>query len=211
MSENGPPTVLVVEDEPDVAEIYRRWLQSAYDVRLAADGEAAMAAVDGSVDVVLLDRMMPQMSGGEVLREIRDRGIDCRVAIVTAVDPDFDVVEMGFDAYVTKPPEREELFETIDRLVDRADLDDDLQEYYSLVARRSALETEKTDAELAESDQYDDLLNRIDDARSAADDDLGDMGLDTEFVGAVREIMDDETVDGVTGGESSDGTEGGAE
>ena len=211
MSENGPPTVLVVEDEPDVAETYRRWLQSAYDVRLAADGEAAMAAVDDAVDVVLLDRMMPEMSGGEVLREIRDRGIDCRVAMVTAVDPDFDVIEMGFDAYVTKPPDREELFETIDRLVDRADLDGDLQEYYSLVARRSALETEKTDAELAESDQYDDLLDRIDDARSAADDDLGDMGSDTEFVGAVREIMDDETVDGVTGGESSDGTEGGAE
>jgi DNA-binding response OmpR family regulator len=211
MSENGPPTVLVVEDEPDVAEIYRRWLQSAYDVRLAADGEAAMAAVDGSVDVVLLDRMMPQMSGGEVLREIRDRGIDCRVAIVTAVDPDFDVVEMGFDAYVTKPPEREELFETIDRLVDRADLDDDLQEYYSLVARQSALEAEKTEAELAESDQYDDLLDRIDDARSAANEGLGDMGSDPEFVGAVREIMDEEAGDDGTGGESTDGTGGGAE
>ena len=211
MSENGPPTVLVVEDEPDVAETYRRWLQSAYDVRLAADGEAAMAAVDDAVDVVLLDRMMPEMSGGEVLREIRDRGIDCRVAMVTAVDPDFDVIEMGFDAYVTKPPEREELFETIDRLVDRAELDENLQEYYSLVARRSALEAEKTEAELAESDQYDDLLDRIDDAREEADDDLGDMGSDSEFVGAVREIMDEEEIEGVIGGESTDGTGGGAE
>ena len=211
MSDNGPPTVLVVEDEPDVAETYRRWLQSEYDVRLAADGEAAMAAVDDTVDVVLLDRMMPEMSGGEVLREIRDRGIDCRVAMVTAVDPDFDVIEMGFDAYVTKPPEREELFETIDQLLDRAELDDNLQEYYSLVARRSALEAEKTESELAESDQYDDLLDRVDNARDEADDDLGDMGSDPEFVGAVREIMDEEEVDGVIGGESTDGTEGGAE
>jgi DNA-binding response OmpR family regulator len=211
MSDNGPPTVLVVEDEPDVAETYRRWLQSAYDVRLAADGEAAMAAVDDTVDVVLLDRMMPEMSGSEVLREIRGRGFDCRIAMVTAVDPDFDVIEMGFDAYVTKPPDREELIDTIDRLVDRADLDGDLQEYYSLVARRSALESEKTEAELAESDQYDDLLDRIDDARDAAGDDLGDMESDAEFVGAVREIMDDEDVDGATGGESTDGTAGGAE
>ena len=211
MSENGPPVVLVVEDEPDVAETYRRWLQSTYEVRLAADGEAAMAAADDAVDVVLLDRMMPEMSGGEVLEAIRDRGIDCRVAMVTAVDPDFDVVEMGFDAYVTKPPEREELFETIDRLLERAELDDDLQEYYSLVARRGALEAEKTETELAESDEYDELLDRIEAAREAADDDMGDMGSDSEFVGAVREIMNDETEGTITGGESIDGAEGGTE
>ncbi|WP_435115821.1 response regulator [Halolamina sp. C58] len=199
MSESEAPVVLVVEDEPDVAETYRRWLQSDYEVRLAADGEAAIVAVDETVDVVLLDRMMPEMSGGEVLREIRERGIDCRVAMVTAVDPDFDVVEMGFDAYVSKPPQREELFETIERLLDRADLDEELQEYYSLVARRSALEAEKTDAELADSEQYEELLNRIDEAETDADDELGDMSSDTEFVGAVREIVDEELPDGAEG------------
>jgi len=192
MRDTGPPVVLVVEDEPDVAETYRRWLQSTYDVRVAADGAAAMAEIDESVDVVLLDRMMPEMSGEAVLREIRDRGMDCRVAMVTAVDPDFDIVEMGFDAYLTKPPEREELFETIERLLDRAELDGDLQEYYSLVARQSALQTEKSETELADSEEYAALTDRIDAAREAVDEELGDMASDTAFVGAVREIMDDE-------------------
>jgi len=209
MSENGAPVVLVVEDEPDVADTYRRWLQSSYDVRVAPDGETALTKVDDSVDVVLLDRMMPEMSGGEVLREIRDRGIDCRVAMLTAVDPDFDVVEMGFDAYLSKPPQRDELFETIDRLLERAEIDDGLQTYYSLVARRSALETEKTEAELADSDQYAELLDRIEAARADADEELGDMSSDTEFVGAVREIVNDDSVAG-TGGEF-DETDGGTE
>jgi len=59
--------------------------------------------IDETVDVVLLDRMMPGMSGQEVLAAIRERGLDCRVAMVTAVDADFDVIEMGFDEYLGKP------------------------------------------------------------------------------------------------------------
>ena len=192
MGESDTPVVLIVEDEPDVAETYRRWLTATYDVRVAVDGAEALEAVDDTVDVVLLDRMMPEMSGEEVLAEIRDRGIDCQVAMVTAVDPDFDIIEMGFDEYVTKPPERDELFDTIERLLERADLADDLQEYYSQVARRSALEAEKTEAELAASEEYDELLDRIDQHHDAVDDGLGDMASDADFVGAVREIMEDE-------------------
>jgi DNA-binding response OmpR family regulator len=192
MTETGSPVVLVVEDEPDVAETYRRWLDSSYDVRIAASGREALERFDDTVDVVLLDRMMPEVSGGEVLDGIRDSDHDCRVAMVTAVDADFDVIEMGFDAYVDKPPDRDELESTVERLLERATLDDELQAYYSLVARRSALSEEKTEAELQASDEYAALLEDIEAAREAADADLGDMASDPEFVGAVREIVDEE-------------------
>jgi len=192
MDETDPPVVLVVEDEPDVAETYERWLRADHDVRVADDGATALEILDEAVDVVLLDRMMPGISGKEVLRKIRERGVDCRVAMVTAVDPDFDVIEMGFDEYLTKPPERDELLETVDRLVDRASLDDEMQEYYALVARRSALEAAKTDEELADSEEYDDLVDRIEAERKTVDDDLGDMASDADFVGAVREIVDED-------------------
>ena len=192
MASAGPPIILIVEDEPDVAETYERWLQSTYDVRVAASGAEALELLDENIDVVLLDRMMPEMSGGEVLIEIRDRKFDCRVAMVTAVNPDFDVIEMRFDAYVTKPPERDELLATVDRLLDRASLDVEFQELYSLVARRSALQAEKTDTELAASDEYAGLVERIESKRKTVDADLGDLASDTEFIGAVREIMDDE-------------------
>lgn len=191
MTDRDEPVVLIAEDERDVAEGYELWLGDRYEVRLAADGREALDAVDDSVDVVLLDRMMPELSGKEVLREIRERGIDCRVAMVTAVEADFDVIGMGFDAYITKPPERRELIDTIERLLDRAAAEENLRTYHSLMARKGALETQKTEDELAESDEYRELLDRIEAARNEADDALGDMGSETEFVSAVQDLAGD--------------------
>lgn len=190
MTESEQPVVLIVEDEPDVAETYQRWLRSDYDVRIASTGSEALDQLDDTIDVVLLDRMMPGMSGAEVLDEIRDRDVGCRVAMVTAVDPDFDIIAMGFDEYVTKPPTSDELCASVERLVERATLDDELQEYYSLVARRSALQSEKAVEELEASNEYSDLLDRIEAKRQAVGASLGDMASDTDFVGAVREIVD---------------------
>lgn len=190
MNRPDPPVVLVVEDEPDVAETYVRWLGD-YAVRRAETGADALAQLDETVDVVLLDRMMPGMSGAEVLEEIRSREVDCRVAMVTAVDPGFDIIEMGFDEYITKPPDREQLVGTVDRLCHRATLDDDLQEYYSLVARRSTLEAEFAESRLESNDEYAELVERIATHRAAVDDVMGDMASDSAFIGAVREITGD--------------------
>ncbi len=188
MSES--PVVLIVEDEPDIAGIYELWLQDSYEVHLATTGKEALTRLDDTeIDVVLLDRMMPQMSGGVILAAIREREIDCRVAMVTAVDPDFDIIEMGFDEYITKPPVRDELHDTVERLLDRATLNDGLQEYYSLVSKRSALQSKLSDEELNASDEYAELVEHIESHRTTVDDVMGDMASDTEFVGAVRELM----------------------
>lgn len=188
MTEQGKPVVLIAEDEQSVAEGYELWLGDQYETRLASDGQEALDIVDDTVDVVLLDRMMPERSGKEVLRIIREEGIDCRVAMVTAVEPDFDVIEMGFDAYITKPPERQELFDTIDQLLNRATVSDAFQTYYSLMARKGAIQTQKTDAELADNEDYQELLDRIETMRETVNDGLGDMESEIGFVSAVREV-----------------------
>jgi len=190
MTDQEQPVILIAEDEQSIAEGYELWLAGEYEVRLAADGQEALDMVDHTVDVVLLDRMMPELSGERVLRNIREREVDCRVAMVTAVEPDFDVVEMGFDAYITKPPERQELLTTIQQLLDRAGVDDAFQQYHSLMARKGALQTRKTEEELAKNEAYQELLDRIEAQRAEVDDDLGDMGSDIDFVGAVRELED---------------------
>ncbi|QLD90152.1 response regulator [Natronomonas salina] len=190
MSETDGPVVLVVEDEPDVAETYELWLAGTYDVRLAASGTEALELVDDAVDVVLLDRMMPGMSGDEVLAEIREQGYDVRVAMVTAVDPDFDIVEMGFDDYVTKPPTQESLRGTVEDLLARGNHVDTVQEYRALLAKRTALEAEKGDAELAESDAYADLQSQIEAVEAELDDQEDRLLDDSEFVGAIRDFED---------------------
>ena len=180
--------MLVVEDEPDVGETYELWLAGDYEVRRAASGAAALETLDEDVDVVLLDRMMPSMSGNEVLAELRERGHDARVAMVTAVDPDFDIVEMGFDDYVTKPPTREALVETITDLLERNERADRVREYQSLLSKRTLLETEKSEAELAESDAYARLEERIEALERDIEADEDRFLNDSEFVGALRKF-----------------------
>ena len=119
MSESDPPVVLIVEDEPDVAETYKLWLQGDYEVRMGQNGDEGLELLDESVDVVLLDRRMPVVSGNEVLAAIEERDLQCRVAMVTAVDPDFDIVDMGCDDYVVKPVTRDRLLEVVEVLDER--------------------------------------------------------------------------------------------
>jgi DNA-binding response OmpR family regulator len=178
------PTVLVVDDEAGITDLYAEWLSEDYGVRTAYSGEEAFEELDDSVEVVLLDRRMPDMSGDEVLEELRERGIDCRVAMVTAVDPDFDVLGMGFDTYVVKPTTEEELLDTVETLLQRSSYDEQAQEYFSLAARRAALEANKPRAELEASDEYADLERRLDELRGALDDtftELDDEGFRAAF------------------------------
>jgi DNA-binding response OmpR family regulator len=147
-------TVLVVDDEREVTDAYALRLRQRYgDVRTAYGGEEALAAMDDEVDVVLLDRRMPY-SGDRVLGEIREEGYDCRVIMVTAVDPGFGIVDMPFDDYLCKPIDREDLFAAVDQQLDAASYDDPLTEFFSLTAKLAVLEAERSPEQLAESGEY---------------------------------------------------------
>jgi len=191
MSEPDPPVILIVEDEPDVAETYKLWLQGDYEVRMGENGDEGLELLDESVDIVLLDRMMPGLSGDEVLSEIRERDLGCRVAMVTAVEPDFDILGMGFDAYLSKPIRSEQLYDTVTNLLERSEYDSLLQEYYALVEKQATLEATKSSAELAESDRYASLTEEIAERRESLDDALGGIG-DDDFIATLRGLSNGE-------------------
>ena len=174
MSEQSP-LVLVVEDEPDLADLYAAWLGDEYRVRTAYGGQEALEhldEVDDDVDAILLDRRMPGLSGDEVLSAVRERGIDCRVAMVTAVEPDFDILKMGFDDYLVKPVTSDTLRDTVEGLLRRGEYDTEMQELFSLTSKKAMLETEKSATELADNDEYERLTDRINELRSRADESL---------------------------------------
>jgi DNA-binding response OmpR family regulator len=170
------PTVLVVEDEPDLADLYATWLDGEYAVRTAYGGRDALAAIDGTVDVILLDRRMPDLPGDEVLATVRDRGIDCRVAMVTAVEPDFDIVAMGFDDYLVKPVSKEALRGTVENLLQREKYVDGVGELFSLASKKALLESEKGPADLERSEEYQELTERLDALRENLDETLESLG-----------------------------------
>jgi len=152
-----------------VAELYSTWLASEYDVRTAYSGQDALEAVDQSVDVVFLDRQMPRMSGDEVLTSIEERGIDCRVVMVTAVDPDFDIIEMPFDDYLTKPVDGSALLDSVASMLTRDSYDEQLQEYFSMASKKAALESEKNTVELDAHEEYHEVSQRVEQLREEAD------------------------------------------
>jgi DNA-binding response OmpR family regulator len=154
-SADGRPTVLVVDDETEVADVLALKIRERYETRVAYGGREALESMDETVDAVLLDRRMPDVHGDEVLAEIRDRGYDCVVVMTTAVDPDLNILEMDFDDYLSKPIETETLLATLDQQLDsRRSSDPKLEEFFSVVSKLEVLESELTPAELAHSDEY---------------------------------------------------------
>jgi DNA-binding response OmpR family regulator len=89
--------------------------------------------------------------------------------MVTAVDPDFDIVEMGFDDYLTKPVMHEDLDDAVETMRERDGYDDTLQEYFALTSKKATLEAEKTPSELQRSEEYQQMVERVDELQNEAD------------------------------------------
>lgn len=134
--------VLVVDDDEDLADTYTLWLDDQVAVHTAYDGLAALDLVaERSVDGVILDRRMPSLSGDEVLEAMRDRGHDVPVALVSAVEPTLDVLDLAFDAYLVKPVGRERVVSAVETLLGLAGVPDVVREYATVHAKLMVLET----------------------------------------------------------------------
>ncbi|WP_042663053.1 response regulator [Haloferax sp. ATB1] len=167
--DQGEITVLVVDDEQGLADLYALYLEDVYETRIAYNGDEALEAMDEDVDVVLLDRRMPTMPGSQVLAEFRDRGFEQPVAMLTAVDPGDDILELDIDEYFVKPMSEEELRDAVEALVARTRYDDEFREYFAVISKKSAMEANMSEQELASSDAYQTLVKEVEAAEQRAD------------------------------------------
>ena len=186
--DDATPQVLIVEDEADLADLYAIYLSDPYEVETANDGQAALGFVSDDTDVALLDRRMPDMTGDEVLGEIRAQGIDCRVAMITAVEPDLDIVEMPFDDYLVKPVTRDDLRGLVDVLLRRAGYDTRAQEFFQLASKKAALES-TPDVSVENETEYQELTQRMEELRGDLDETLSEL-TDDDFRQAFASFPD---------------------
>jgi two-component system, OmpR family, response regulator ResD len=120
-------SVLVVDDEPTIAEVVSRYLERAgYDVAIAHDGKSALdQAVARRPDLVVLDLMLPGIDGLEVMRRLRDLDRDhMAIVLLTAKGEETDRVtglRLGADDYVVKPFSPAELVARVDAILRRVD------------------------------------------------------------------------------------------
>ncbi len=116
--------ILIVEDEPHMQQGLRDNLEfEGYTVEIAGDGKAGLAKLrQDAFDLVLLDVMMPEMSGFDVCRQARREGVTTPIIMLTAKGEEIDKVvglELGADDYVTKPFSLRELLARIKAVLRR--------------------------------------------------------------------------------------------
>lgn len=164
----GSDRVVVVDDQPGVVNLYRTFLADAYDVATATSGSEALEVVDGTADAVLLDRRMGGVTGDEVLATLRERGNDVPVAMVSAVQPDLDVVDLPFDDYVVKPVEEQPLMDRVDTLTTYSALEAPAREYVRIAATKAILDAEYV-GDPTETDPYRAVVARLRELRAELD------------------------------------------
>lgn len=142
MSSGNGKTVLIVDDEEMVAESYELYLSDKYETRVETNGGAALCELtpsDREIDLILLDRRMPGMSGDVVAEHIDEYELDYQVITISAVDPDLDIIDMPVDGYLSKPVSEEEVVEAVERAFLIADYRDLLLRYNEAAEKHDIL------------------------------------------------------------------------
>ena len=117
-------SILVVEDEPSIAEVVSLYLgRAGFEVRVASDGRAALEEIARHApDLIVLDLMLPELDGYEVTRRVRARG-DTPIIMLTARKSEVDRIaglELGADDYVVKPFSAQELVSRVRAVLRRS-------------------------------------------------------------------------------------------
>ena len=113
--------ILIVDDDKDIVSIVTTMIEDrGWDILAAYGGAAALELVSTDLpDVILLDIMMPEMNGIEVLKKIRKIDTNARIIMITAfgdVESYLDSMELGAYEYINKPFETKELLQMIEKV-----------------------------------------------------------------------------------------------
>lgn len=178
---NPERTVLVVDDEEPFARTVALWLDEYWTTVVATDGQEAVERYSRDIDAILLDRRMPHLSGDEALERIRAQDGSTRVAMMTALEPDLDIVDLDFDMYLEKPVERQEVIDTTKTLLERADYSQELRALYALSNKIAELRAKYPEETLADDERFHRLLEERQRVRDQAETQVEDVD-QQEFV-----------------------------
>ena len=146
-----PSYILIVEDNPQSAELLQAYLEPLEtDVRVAVDGIDAMRCIEAQVpDVILLDIMMPRMSGFEVCRKVKTNSQtrDAAVLMITALNETGDIeraIDCGADDFLNKPINKLEVLTRVKSLLKVRHLKSELEKTLSYLSEIEKNETQQS-------------------------------------------------------------------
>lgn len=188
MTNKDKKTILIVDDEENVAKSYELYLQDEYETIVEYGGGSALMELDeNEVDLVLIDRRMPGMSGDVVIDHIEKWQMDFQVIMVTAVDPDIDIVDMPCDGYLTKPISKDELLDAVERALSIKRYEELISNYNRLSEKYEVLTARYSPRELADKDRFTDLEQQLEETEAAIVDTV-DQFSDSKISDAFRRL-----------------------
>ncbi len=176
MSDDGDETVLIVDDEEQLAKSYALHLDGHYDADIATSGGEALSKLGPDTDVVLLDRRMPGMAGDDVIKRIDDWDLDFQVIIVSAIDPDTDIIDLPIDGYLTKSVSKDELLDAIERVLLKDRYEQLITEYNGMAETYDILQNEYAGSELETKDGFAELEERMESLEAELEEIIADLG-----------------------------------
>jgi CheY-like chemotaxis protein len=173
MPQGTQRNVLIVEDENSLAQLYKHHLQHDYNVTIANTGKEALVELTSDIDLMFLDRRMGEISGDEVLNRLElEMDIDCRVVMVTAVDPELDIIDLPIEGYISKPVDDDDLKEAAQQAFLMERYDNILSEYYEAKQKRAAVEGIYPNSKIREMNQDDGRYTELVDHVEELEDEL---------------------------------------
>jgi len=166
MNDNNEQTVLIVDDEMELAELYADYLADDYVTKIASTSGEALVELTADVDLVLLDRRLPGMPGDELLEHIQNWETDCQVIMVTAVDIDTDIIELPCEGYLQKPVDKPELLSAVEQAFLIDTYERLVADYYETRKKYAALKAEFSRHEI-DDEPFDQLETQIDELENA--------------------------------------------
>lgn len=161
--------VLIAEDNSELAELFAMWLSPTYHVDTVCELAEATQKVNSSIDVVLIDRQISRYSEAQMLQKIRYDQYRMQSAMITAIEPDFNIAETEFDDYIVKPVSCRSLIEFISALITRGEYTELTNNLYQLSKKKALLEEQNSQRELRNSNEYEQIVNRLKSIQEHAD------------------------------------------
>lgn len=153
--------VFVLEDNPDLQALYREWLEPEYAVETADEATAALDAISGHVDICMLNRSLSGPNGDSVLLDLRDRGYEFPVAMVTGLSPRWEDFGLPWQEYLIKPVDHTNILGTVRYLAQLRGKNDEVCEAFA-TARRKVLAEDVLPYREDPHGTYDGLVDRFD-------------------------------------------------
>ena len=154
-------SVAVIDDDEDFRQLYKLWLPEEYEVIEAGDGRTGLQCVGDSIDAVLLDRQMPELSGETVAERLRQRSVTPAVVMISSVKPDVDILDIPVDSYLRKPADRDTLLSVLSTVRTRCEYEAQRRELLGLADRRTTVADAVRATALAKSDAYQQAVERL--------------------------------------------------